>query len=54
MNIDAWSTGYTLPTGRYEVTNNNLLLKSLLPDKVKLNITKNDIRLKSNLTTKKH
>ena len=45
--------GYTLPPGVYEITDNNLMLKSLLPKGVKGNFTVVDIRLKSNLTTNK-
>ena len=45
--------GYTLPPGLYEVSDINLMLKSLLPDKVKVDITIDDIRLRSNLTTNK-
>ena len=44
------STGYTLPPGIYEVSNNNLKIKSLLPDDVKVDKAKYDIGLKSNLT----
>ena len=43
--------GYTLPTGIYETSDNNLLLKSLLPKEVKVTHTIDDIRLNSNLTT---
>ena len=50
-NIDAKSTGYTLPPGLYEVFVINLILKSLLPDDVKVKFTIDDIRLKSKLTT---
>ena len=37
----------------YEIFDIKLMLKSLLPDDVKVNITINDIRLRSNLTTNK-
>ena len=47
------SIGYTLPPGRYEISDINLMLKSLLPDDVKVNFTIDDIRLRSNLTTNK-
>ena len=40
--------GYKLPLGVYE---NNLMLNSSFPDEVKVNITIDDIRLKSTLTT---
>ena len=50
----ATSIRYTLATGIYEVSENILLLKSLLPNVVKVYITfDDDIRLKSNLITKK-
>ena len=45
--------GYTLPAGLYEITDFNLMLKSLAPNEVKVDITIDDIRLKSNLPTKK-
>ena len=45
--------GYTLPPGIYEISDFTLMLKSLLPDEVKVKITIDDIRLRSNLTTKK-
>ena len=51
--IDAKSTGNTFPPGIYEITDINLMLKFLLPDDVKVNITIDDIRLKSSLTTNK-
>ena len=47
------TTGYTLPPGIYEITGINMMLKSLLPNEVKVNITIDDFRLKSNLTTNK-
>ena len=46
--------GYTLPRGVHETSDFNLMLKSLLPNKVKVNITVDDTRLKSNLNTKKY
>ena len=42
-------TGYSLNPGFYEVVDLNNTLKYILPDNVKVNITKDDIRLKSNL-----
>ena len=51
--IDAKSTGFTFPIGIYEIVDNNSIVKSLLPDEVKVNITIDDTRLKSNLTTNK-
>ena len=51
--IDASRIGYTLEPGIYENKDMNLMLKSLLPDDVELNIKIDDIRLKSNSTTNK-
>ena len=48
--IAASTIGYTLPQAKYEISDINLMLKSLLPDQVKVNITIDNIRLKSNLT----
>ena len=42
-------TGYSLNPGIYEVIDLNNTLKHILPDNVKVNITIDDIRLKSNL-----
>ena len=42
-------TGYSLNPGIYEVVDLNNTLKYILPDNVKINITIDDIRLKSNL-----
>ena len=50
--------GYTLPRNtkegytprRYEITDFNLMIKSLLPNKVKVKIEIDDTRLSSNLT----
>ena len=42
-------TGYSLDPGIYEVIDLNNILKHILPDNVKINITIDDIRLKSNL-----
>ena len=42
-------TGYSLNPGIYEGVDLNNTLKHILPDKVKINITIDDIRLKSNL-----
>ena len=44
-------TGYTLNPGIYEVIDINNTLKYILPDNVKVTITIDDIRLKSNLKT---
>ena len=48
--IAASTIGYTLPQAKYEISDINLMLKSLLPDQLKVNITIDNIRLKSNLT----
>ena len=42
-------TGYSLIPGIYEVVDLNTTLKHILPDNVKVNITIDDVRLKSNL-----
>ena len=47
------STGFTFVPSVYEVTDNNMMSKSLLPKEAKVNITIDDVRLKSNLTTNK-
>ena len=44
-------TGYSLNPGIYEVVDLNNTLKHILPNNVKVNITIDDIRLKSNLKT---
>ena len=44
-------TGYSLNTGIYEVDDLNNTLKYILPDNVKVSVTIDDIRLKSNLKT---
>ena len=41
--------GYSLNPGIYEITDINKLLEHILPDGVKVTITKDDIRLKSKL-----
>ena len=51
--IPTSTIGYTLPPGMYEIFDINFMLKSLLPEGVKVNITIDDVRLKSNLITKK-
>ena len=50
-NIPTKRTGYSLIPGIYEVIDLNTTLKHILPDNVKVNITIDDIRLKSNLKT---
>ena len=52
-HIDAKSTGYTFPPEICEAFDFNVMLKFLLPDYVKVNITIDDIRLISILTTNK-
>ena len=49
--ISTKRTGYSLNPGIYEVFDLNNTLKHILPDNVKINITIDDIRLKSNLKT---
>ena len=48
--FDTETIGFILPHGVYEASDFNLMLKSLLPDEVKINNTIDDIRLKPNLT----
>ena len=45
-------SGYSLDPGIHEVVDLNNTLKDILPKKVKVNITIDDIRLESNLKTK--
>ena len=47
-------TGYSLNPGIYEMVDINNTLKHILPDNVEINVTIDDIRLKSNLTRKSH
>ena len=47
--IPTKGTGYSLNPGIYEVVDLNNTLKHILPNNVKVNITIDDIRLKSNL-----
>ena len=51
--IDESFTGYAFSTGKFESTDNNLMLKSLLLHGGEVNIKIDDIKLKSNLTTNK-
>ena len=44
-------TGYSLNSGIYEIVDLNNILKYILPDNVKISVTIDDIRLKSNLKT---
>ena len=48
--IDASTIRHTLPPGVYEISDIDSMIKSLLPDGVKVNFTIDDISLKSNLT----
>ena len=50
-HISTKRTGYSLNPGIYEVDDLNNSLKYILPDNVKVNVTIDDIRLKSNLKT---
>ena len=52
-NIDQKTTRFTIPVGLFEITVFVLMFKSLHRDEFKMNIINDDIRLKSNLTTKK-
>ena len=52
-SIAGSTIGYTLPPGIYKITDISLMLKSLLPNKVKVKITIDDTRLRFNLTTNK-
>ena len=51
--IDTSFNGYTVPPGIYEISDNKLMLKNLLPNEVKVNNKIDDKTLKSNLTTNK-
>ena len=48
------STGYAVPPGNHEIGDINLILKSLLLEEVKIFITIDNVRLKSNLATEKN
>ena len=48
-NIPTKRTGYSLNPGLYEVVDLNNTLKNILLDNVKVNVTTDDVRLKSNL-----
>ena len=52
-NIPTTTIGYSLPPGIYENIDINLMLKSLLPNEVKVNLKIDDVRLNSSLTTNK-
>ena len=51
--IDTSTKGKLLRAGNYEISHNKLMLKSLLPDEVKVFISIEDITLKSKLITNK-
>ena len=48
-NIPTKRTGYFLNPGFYEVVDLNNTLKNILPDNLKVSVTIDDIRLKSDL-----
>ena len=52
-NISGSSIGYRLQSAIYEISHVILMLKSLLPNKVKVNFTIDNIRLKSKLNNTK-
>ena len=51
--IAALCTGYTLPTGVYEISDIKSMIESLIPDDIIVDITIDDVRLRSNLTSNK-
>ena len=51
--IDGPTIGYSPPRGIYEITDFNLMLKSLLPNEVKVDVTIDDIGQRSGLATNK-
>ena len=51
--VNRSSDGYTLPAGINEIGDLKLMLNSLHPNEIKITITIDDIRLRSNLTTNK-
>ena len=51
--IAASTKEYNLAPGKYESIDINIMLKSLLPKDVKVDITVDDVKLKSILTTNK-
>ena len=52
-NTPTISTGYGLPPSIYEINDLNIMIKTSLLDDAKVDITIDDIRLRSKLTTKK-
>ena len=51
--ITGSTIGYTLPPRIFEISDLNLILKSILPNEVEINNTSDDIRLRSILTINK-
>ena len=51
--LDTSNIGDTVAAGKYENGDNILILKSLIPDKLRVKIKIDDIRLRSILTTNK-
>ena len=51
--IGAKNTGYTLPPGLHEKSGLNLMVKTWLRSEVKVKITNDDIKIKSNLASYK-
>ena len=47
------TVGYTLPPRQNEINDNNLMIKSLLPNKVKVKVTFDDIRVTSKVLINK-
>ena len=45
--------GYTIPPRIYKISDNELMIKASLPNKLKVKITIDKTRLRSNLTTNK-
>ena len=48
-NIPTKRTGYSLYPGIYEVVDKNNTLKYIITDNLKVSVTNDDVRLKSNL-----
>ena len=46
--IDTLTIGYTVAAGKYEIGDKNLMLKSLIPDEVRVKIKIDDIRFENN------
>ena len=51
--IDESTFGYVLPVGIYKFTDKNSMINSLLTNEVKVNISIDDIRLRTNVTFSK-